>query len=65
MTTTTTAWLIESANHTTGYQWWAGGSWTRDASRAARFARKEDAEAVIAGLWPGVPHLAVEHAWVS
>lgn len=65
---TEVAWLVEifvSGSH----RWWAGyprykaESWTTDPLLAVRFSRKQDADAVIHGLFPSWHAVATEHQW--
>ena len=66
MKTNETGWLIE-ANPDGGLPWWLGinGSyevfWTGDASKALRFARKEDA--ILYMHTYGFQGIATEHMW--
>jgi hypothetical protein len=70
---TETGWLLEQKLN--GWSWWWTGTriegcriWTTDASRAVRFARKEDAERTrdvlrkygVAGMLEAI---ATEHMW--
>lgn len=61
-----TAWLIEMAQCP---RWWRvpsafsdKGEFVQDASQAVRFARREDAQAVID--WLGLPARPTEHVWI-
>ncbi len=48
-------------------QWWNGDLWTDDAARALRFARRQDAERMIA-LVPPLAYMhakAIEHMWAA
>ena len=68
------AWLIEIPMTTFGGPpvWWTGdystmtSLWSEDSLKAVRFARKQDAEAVIAGAVPSIfkkDSMATEHVW--
>lgn len=69
------AWLIETAalrnQDVIVPHWWTGlypnsVSWTTDANRAVRFARKQDAEAVIHGMGDVFERpFATEHVWAD
>lgn len=58
-----TGWLIEFTSPS-GIIWWAGNTvWTADAYKAVRFARKVDAETVIACDMRLYGCTALEHQW--
>jgi hypothetical protein len=65
-----TGWLCEMPL-STGPEWWSitdtegeGGYFTKDSTKALRFARKEDAEAYIEDAgWTEI--VATEHEWVA
>lgn len=66
----TYAWLVEwPGTQDMPVRWWhPEHGWTIDASRALRFARKEDAEAYIerpGGAGRLNPAVATEHVWMS
>jgi hypothetical protein len=52
------AWMIEDA----GGAWWTGDGWSRDPNAGIRFARKVDAERVVAALAIGSA-TATGHMW--
>jgi len=61
-----TGWLIETADSTRAPRWWAPQAdmqWTSDASKALRFARKEDAETMIEFICIDRAK-ATEHMWL-
>jgi hypothetical protein len=60
-----TGWLIEwPATPDSAPRWWhPGRGWTIHAARAARFCRKEDAEAFIKTTCFGTGIIATEHVW--
>jgi hypothetical protein len=66
-----TAWLIEAVRNDSGHRWWTGAGgpganwWTSDPNACVRFSRKQDAEAVIAGVNFGEPSVATEHEWMD
>ncbi|PWJ88446.1 hypothetical protein C8D77_111169 [Mesorhizobium loti] len=62
-----TGWIVGSGDETRWRCWTAlGPEWTEDRSKATRYARREDAEAVHAGdedAWTVVPYDDAAHAW--
>jgi hypothetical protein len=62
-------WLIEMSIGGCAH-WWIGAcGWTTDSAEAIRLARREDAEKLIAVMWPGqlarrAGVIATEHAWI-
>lgn len=60
-----TGWLIESPGSGQPH-WWPGGyPYTADSLKAVRFARREDAEAVMRYMPDGHLLRATEHVWLA
>lgn len=60
-------WLCELPSTAFGPSWWCAPEheWTKDASKALRFARKQDAENYIAEIGEWTDVIATEHMWAA
>ena len=59
-------WLIEHPAHDgEPAMWWVGRGFTTLSDKAIRFARREDAAAILEHLFRGIRHLIItDHYWL-